>query len=115
MCEQPDLVGTTWRTARKQHTCSECDAPIVKGERYEEYASLYEGSWDHHKFCVSCEAWWTEFWRWQRRAGEDFCVEVGQLAGILGEVQETIEYRERDRVRREEYARRNATVVTGAP
>lgn len=42
--------------ARKVHRCSECNHPIVPGERYTRLKSLFEGSWSTEKTCRCCEA-----------------------------------------------------------
>jgi hypothetical protein len=41
--------------ARKQHRCSECSRMIRVGEIYQAEATLFDGSFDHHKTCMHCQ------------------------------------------------------------
>lgn len=43
-----------WRTARKQHRCSECGEKIQPGERYEYAAGIDDGSWVSWHICGDC-------------------------------------------------------------
>ena len=48
-------ISTTWRTARKAHTCNYCRRTIQPGERYEHYVGKYDGelyTWRAHEKCV---------------------------------------------------------------
>ena len=42
--------------ARIEHTCSECYRKIQKGEIYESYRAIYDGSWYTTKTCIDCES-----------------------------------------------------------
>lgn len=58
-CELPQYYVCKDRTARKEHPCCECAAPILKGEKYLQI----NASWDHqpdvyrqHHLCqAACE------------------------------------------------------------
>jgi len=41
-------------TARKPHTCEECDKTIIPGEQYERTEMLYDGSWSRMSVCLIC-------------------------------------------------------------
>jgi hypothetical protein len=47
---------TTWRKARKSHTCAECSAEIRPGERYEVTTGKWDGYMESHKTCKTCVA-----------------------------------------------------------
>jgi hypothetical protein len=49
-----DIASSETPVARKEHKCCECHRVIQKGEKYERYASLCEGSWDTYKTCWDC-------------------------------------------------------------
>lgn len=40
--------------ARKEHRCTECRKPIVKGEKYELAKGCWDGSWSTFKTCLLC-------------------------------------------------------------
>ena len=44
------------RKARKSHRCSECDAPILPGEAYEDAAGKQDGDMWNEKTCSFCMA-----------------------------------------------------------
>ncbi len=52
----PSVATTTWRKARKQHTCCECGDPIKPGDRYEYVSGCWDGRWDDHHTCKTCVA-----------------------------------------------------------
>jgi hypothetical protein len=52
--DRPVVWREQWRTARREHKCSECRGIIRKGERYEVSAGLSEGSWYGAKTCERC-------------------------------------------------------------
>ncbi len=55
-----DYVASVYRksehTARKQHKCSECGAPILPGERYEYVFAIWDGDPTHVRTCCRCTA-----------------------------------------------------------
>lgn len=54
---EPIVVLTnTMRTARKEHTCTECDRTITKGERYEYVHGIADGGRMTSKVCTHCIA-----------------------------------------------------------
>lgn len=59
MFDGNDDYSTIWdeqhRTARVAHCCEECGRRIERGERYLYVSSLFEGKWDHFRFCAHCQ------------------------------------------------------------
>ncbi len=41
-------------TARKHHSCCECQEHICPGQKYERVKGLCDGSWSSHKTCLRC-------------------------------------------------------------
>ena len=62
-----------FQKCRKPFNCQECDKPVVKGEEYARYTTLYDGYWDHIKVCEPC--WMLG----ESMAALDFCWELGGL------------------------------------
>ena len=60
------LLGRNYRTARKEHRCSECRRTILKGEKYLDERTLYGGEVRTWKTCADCESirdnFFTEGW-----------------------------------------------------
>ncbi len=58
-CMRPDFCECHERTARKQHRCCECSAPIMPGDKYISVAGKWEGdfsTYKHHWLCAeACE------------------------------------------------------------
>jgi hypothetical protein len=54
--EYSDVWETGTWTARKVHTCCECQRPIAPGQSYQRTKSLSEGQWDEWKTCLDCVA-----------------------------------------------------------
>lgn len=52
--ESADVSNVHWPKARKEHTCCECGAAIIPGQRYERASGLWDGSWDTYKTCKVC-------------------------------------------------------------
>jgi len=50
----PKLFKEKIVKARKQHKCSECDADIQPGERYENASGVWDGEFSTHKTCSIC-------------------------------------------------------------
>lgn len=48
-----------YRKARKQHTCCECQMPILPGERYQEVFGIWDGDAALHRTCAVCQ-WFRE-------------------------------------------------------
>lgn len=48
------LYKSQMRTARKEHKCSECRGPILKGENYEYVSGLWQSSFRTFKTCDRC-------------------------------------------------------------
>lgn len=42
------------RKAAKPHRCCECGRVIEKGQKYEYYSMLFDGSWSHYNTCLIC-------------------------------------------------------------
>jgi hypothetical protein len=49
------LLGRHERTARKQHRCIWCGEAIDTGSVYVDEASVFDGSWQAHKWHPECE------------------------------------------------------------
>ena len=63
-----DLFDESFPIACKEHTCTECNRIIKKGERYQRVRALFEGRWEHYKTCIGCQ-----------RLREDICGCYGDL------------------------------------
>lgn len=61
MTDEPTCFTAVLRTARKQHYCCECPAPIMPGETYEQI----NGVWDHRgqtfRTCMPCAEFREQF------------------------------------------------------
>jgi hypothetical protein len=55
-CEPFVFANEGWKRARKQHKCSACHEPILRGDRYYYHASLFDGDMDVVKQCARCRA-----------------------------------------------------------
>lgn len=51
----PELYKKIIRKANKHHKCNECYRIIKPAEQYIIENFLFEGSWNRHKVCNSCE------------------------------------------------------------
>lgn len=82
-CELPSAFYETWRMARREHVCCECQLPIDIGSRYQ-YVS---GIWDHmpssYKTCARCVE--ARDWLSGRLTSGDNCVAFGRLVESLVE------------------------------
>jgi hypothetical protein len=54
-CEIAQYYKAQERTARKQHECCECSAPILSGERYLEVRACWENRPDVYRQHILCE------------------------------------------------------------
>jgi len=52
--EAPEFYVRTVRVARKEHSCSECYARILPGERYEHVSAKWEEILDSFPTCLVC-------------------------------------------------------------
>lgn len=50
----PTLFRENTRTARKDHTCCECNDRIKKGRKYIDLNGLWEDEWHAYKMCSFC-------------------------------------------------------------
>jgi hypothetical protein len=50
----PEFYTHTYHRARKAHKCCECGRAINIGERYEYFASKFDGDFDVNKTCHQC-------------------------------------------------------------
>jgi hypothetical protein len=50
-----ELHRETVRTARKEHTCIECEEPIKPGEKYHYVTQKCDGEFHEMKVCTPCE------------------------------------------------------------
>jgi hypothetical protein len=57
--ESAEVSNISEPVARKQHQCCECNAPILKGEKYLVCEMLFDGAWNRyrqHELCArTCE------------------------------------------------------------
>lgn len=51
---QPEFIRESEHVARKQHTCTECCAPIQPGERYSVIVGKWDGNTRSFKACPAC-------------------------------------------------------------
>jgi ribosomal protein S27E len=65
--EEADLVVSTRRRARTQHSCIECGSVILPGDPYVHVAYKADASFDAHSECSDCNATSIEFTRAQVR------------------------------------------------
>lgn len=60
MCDCDTEPSTVWSCvtvrAAKEHVCSWCREPIVKGERHDRIGSLFDGSWSTFRLHAECSA-----------------------------------------------------------
>jgi hypothetical protein len=85
MTDAPDAFRVELRTARKQHHCCECPAPIVKGEVYQYSSGVWDGRGASFKTCMPCA-----------EVREDFLTDLHkhyswQETSIFGHLQSEIE------------------------
>ena len=52
--EDNDFECRQWRTAAKDHRCSECRRAITRGEKYEIYTTKSDGTIHTTKTCAEC-------------------------------------------------------------
>ncbi len=57
----PEVHNEKIVSARKQHKCAECGAPIEIGQKYEYVFGVWEGEPDTFKTCLDCVSARTEF------------------------------------------------------
>ena len=70
----------SWRKARKEHKCCECNDTIKLGDRYEYIFSIFEGDVNQYKTCEFCA---NEFERLAKKYGGDFNMCKTDLACVL--------------------------------
>jgi hypothetical protein len=62
-CDYPAISETAnIKAARRPHTCSECGLKIEVGQPYQRYDSLFDGCWNHDRFCQHCQSAWETAW-----------------------------------------------------
>lgn len=71
----------TERTARKQHSCCECHAPIPIGRRYAHVSGIFDDEWESYKLHKEC----MEPWRF---VADVVCKSSGGV--LLGELKEEL-------------------------
>jgi hypothetical protein len=49
-----EVISAKWITARKRHSCHECNRLILTGEEYYKEIAEYEGEITTHKTCRDC-------------------------------------------------------------
>lgn len=80
MCDYPEIQNRiNVKSARKQYQCDECYKPIEIGQPYERYDALYDGSWQHYKFCAACQEAYKALWNME----EHLCVPIGEVWNTL--------------------------------
>jgi hypothetical protein len=52
--EGPSCYSECTRTARKEHTCDECEAKIRPGEQYNYESGVWDGRPSSYKTCLPC-------------------------------------------------------------
>lgn len=78
MCDcgdPPTLFESVTIKARTKHACGECGREINRGELYRRESGLWDGQWDHHKFCTDC----TAVMEREFKADPCFCFIYGEL------------------------------------
>jgi ssDNA-binding Zn-finger/Zn-ribbon topoisomerase 1 len=83
-CDCDFEPSTVWRDERrkaaKDHVCNDCGGKIVKGEHYQNLASLYDGHWSMSKRCPDCQFLIHEVERtFLEKCGGSWCVYAGDL------------------------------------
>jgi len=53
--ERCEVWNRTTPRARRQHTCVQCDRPIVPGEKYLRVGALYDGHWSTITAHITCD------------------------------------------------------------
>jgi hypothetical protein len=53
--EPMECCNIVFRAARKPYTCTECERPILPGERYEQISGKLEGQWGTWRTCLGCQ------------------------------------------------------------
>jgi hypothetical protein len=84
--EPCEFEHVNWQKARKQHTCEECQAPILPGEKYARITGAFEGEMFVHKQCEFCHNEFTRIINEQHMCltyGELACALVAELRGEL--------------------------------
>lgn len=51
------LMAGSFPKARKVHRCIWCGGAILKGEKYRNEESIYDNSWQHHKWHMECDTY----------------------------------------------------------
>jgi hypothetical protein len=54
MCEYPEVFTSQDRTARKQHSCCQCQRSINPGQTYRYASGIFDGQPFHYKICTKC-------------------------------------------------------------
>jgi hypothetical protein len=52
--DSAEVLSAKWITARKRHSCQECNRLILTGEEYFKEVEKYEGEITTHKTCRDC-------------------------------------------------------------
>lgn len=68
-CDDPYIVyHQSWvMSARKQHSCGECERSIEPGEQYRSTSGLFDGEWLTNNVCHHCT--FATRWLWDNCAG----------------------------------------------
>lgn len=72
--ETATVYDATTRRARRVHSCDECRAPVVVGERHRFISMLFDGAWSSHRLCLLCD-----------EIGNHFACGSGRILGQLWE------------------------------
>lgn len=52
--EYAAFSNTEFPKSRKAYKCEECGREIAKGQKYEKYSGVFDGSFFSHKTCMDC-------------------------------------------------------------
>lgn len=85
----PTFYDRVVRTARKVHQCYECGGKIAVGEKYENVAGLWEGSFSVFKTCERC----VDIRTWVKNSVPCFCWAHGNMTEDAKETVEEAAYR----------------------
>lgn len=83
--EQPAFFAESTRTARRHHTCCECDHPIVPGERHHYVSGKWDGNWSIYRTCSRCAAARDLFAHFECAGLGELACAADEMIGELGE------------------------------
>lgn len=67
--DTPKVFESSFKVARKQHTCYECRDSIAEGQRHEVVTGLWGDRWETYRFCEPCSEASREFYDGARTFG----------------------------------------------